>query len=65
MNTELIKHIGEGLSKTTPVCVQSRGFFHIFFSYMYDGYKPKDNDFSSEVIALWRLKQKQAPINNY
>jgi hypothetical protein len=64
MNTELIKHIGEGLSKTTPVCVQSRGCFHIFFSYMYDGYQPKDDDLS-KVIAVWRLKPKQAPINNH
>jgi len=65
MNTELIKHIGEGLSKTTPVCVQSKSWFNsIFFSYMYEGYKPKDDNIS-EVIAVWRLKPKQAPINNY
>lgn len=64
MNTKQIIHIGNGLSFDLPTCIQSEGLFNTFFTYMYDGYKPKDDNIS-EVVAVWRLKPKKAPINNY
>lgn len=64
MDKKQIVHIGNGLSFDLPTCTQSEGLFNTFFTYMYDGYQPKDDDIS-KVIAVWRLKPKQAPINNY